>query len=43
MYAEQDPSEALLAMAFEEARLVGMSTRAFADMAVENDPVVAES
>ncbi|KAJ5186444.1 hypothetical protein N7449_011208 [Penicillium cf. viridicatum] len=43
MCAERAASEALLAKAIEQARLIGMNTKAFADVAAENDPVLAES
>lgn len=43
MCAERAASEALLAKAIEQARLIGMNTKAFADVAAESDPVLAES
>ncbi|KAE8374898.1 hypothetical protein BDV26DRAFT_268997 [Aspergillus bertholletiae] len=43
MCAERTASEALLAKAIEQARLIGMHTKAFADVAAEKDPVLAES
>ncbi|KAJ5428758.1 Transcription factor [Penicillium cf. griseofulvum] len=43
MCAERAASEVLLAKAIEQARLIGMHTKAFADMAAEKDPVLAES
>jgi hypothetical protein len=43
MCAEQAASEMLLERAIGQARLIGMHTKAFADVAAENDPVLAES
>lgn len=43
MCAERAASEALLAKAIEQARLIGMNAKSFADAAAENDPVLAES
>lgn len=43
MCAERAASETLLEKAIEQARVIGMHTKAFADIAAENDPVLAES
>lgn len=43
MCAERAASETLLEKAIEQARLIGMHTKAFADVAAGNDPVLAES
>jgi hypothetical protein len=43
MCAEQDHADELLTKAMNQARLIGMDTKMFADLVTESDPVLAES